>query len=73
MEWPYWQGDTLMVYWYGSHEPSALGTLRKNTNPRYRQPWVFRADTVDDMFVRRYYERPTAAEVFKAFLNWQRG
>lgn len=68
---PHWIGDELHTFWYGATRPDYVGTLRPNRDPRKRQRFVFTADTVDDRFVKFYYERPTAGEVMAAFLAWQ--
>ncbi len=68
---PRFDGDTLVHAWYDSSQEDEIGILIPNKDTRKPQPWVFVADTVDGQFRQYYYDRPTAKEVFTAFLGWQ--
>lgn len=67
----HWNGNKLMVNWYGESEASEVGELCPNTNKRKYQPFVFIADTIDDQFILYLYEKPSAETLFYHFLQWQ--
>ena len=67
----HWVNNTLVHNWYGSSHADEVGYLLLNTDKRKPQPFVFVADTFDDSFVRFYYEKPDADELFEAFSRWQ--
>lgn len=67
----HWEGNKLMHNWYGSKRVDCVGIIRENKNKRKSQPLVFVADTIDDCFIKYYYEKPNAESVLASFLDWQ--
>lgn len=66
-----WIDDTLVHNWFGSDSEDVVGHLELCTDKRKPQKYMFVAETSDDEFVKYYYEKPSAEEVFGSFLNWQ--
>ena len=67
----HWEGNKLMHNWYGSKQADCVGIIRENKNKQKKQSFVFVAETIDDCFIKYYYEKPNAEEIFAAFINWQ--
>lgn len=67
-----WDGDDLIIFWYGADEPDYAGQWETRRGPDGRNGTLHFSGAGEDM-VARYYEKPTAEEALFKILSWQMG